>query len=54
MPIRAFGTFNIKVDDYLALIDKVAGVKQMYTVDDVRERVVAVLDQLLMKWISLI
>ena len=44
--------FNIKVDDYLALIDKVAGVKQMYTVDDVRERVVAVLDQLLMKWIS--
>ena len=52
MPIRAFGTFNIKVDDYLALIDKVAGVKQMYTVDDVRERVVAVLDQLLMKWIS--
>ena len=52
MPIRAFGTFNIKVDDYLALIDKVAGVKQMYTVDDVRDRVVAVLDQLLMKWIS--
>ncbi len=52
MPIRAFGTFNFKVDDYLCLIDKVAGVKQMYTVDDVRERVVAVLDQLLMKWIS--
>lgn len=52
MPIRAFGTFNFKIDDYLCLIDKVAGVKQMYTVDDVRERVVAVLDQLLMKWIS--
>jgi membrane protease subunit (stomatin/prohibitin family) len=52
MPIRAFGTFNIKVSDYLTLIDKVAGVKQMYTVDDVRERVVSVLDQLLMKWIS--
>ncbi len=52
LPVRAFGTFNIKVSDYVALIDKVAGVKQMYTVDDVRERVVAVLDQLLMKWIS--
>lgn len=52
MPIRAFGTFNIKVDDYIALIDKVAGVKQLYTVEDVRERVVSVLDQLLMKWIS--
>ena len=52
MPIRAFGTFNFKVDDYLCLIDKVAGVKQVYGVDDVRDRVVAVLDQLLMKWIS--
>lgn len=52
MPIRAFGTFNFKADDYIALIDKVAGVKQIYRVEDVRERVVAVLDQLLMKWIS--
>lgn len=52
MPVRAFGTFNFKADDYVALIDKVAGVKQMYCVDDVRERVVAVVDQLLMKWIS--
>jgi membrane protease subunit (stomatin/prohibitin family) len=52
LPVRAYGTFNIKVSDYVALIDRVAGVKQMYTVDDVRERVVAVLDQLLMKWIS--
>ena len=51
-PVRAFGTFNFKVNDYVALIDKVAGVKQIYTVEDVRERVVAVLDQLLMKWIS--
>ena len=52
MPIRSFGTFNFKVDDYVALIDKVAGVKQMYCVEDVRERVVSVVDQLLMKWIS--
>ena len=52
MPIRAFGTFNFKVDDYLCLIDKVAGIKQMYTVEDIQERVTAVLDQLLMKWIS--
>ena len=51
-PVRAFGTFNFKVSDYVAMIDKVAGVKQIYTVEDVRERVVAVLDQLLMKWIS--
>lgn len=52
MPIRAFGNFTFRVSDYLCLIDKVAGVKQIYAVEDVRERVVAVLDQLLMKWIS--
>lgn len=52
MPIRAFGTFNCKVEDYLALIEKIAGIKKQYTVDDVKERVVALLDQLLMKWIS--
>lgn len=52
MPIRAFGTFSFKIDDYVALIDKVAGVKQMYTVEDVKERVISLVDQLLMKWIS--
>ncbi len=52
MPIRAFGTFNCKVSDYIALIDKIAGIKQMYTIDDIRERVVSMLDQLIMKWIS--
>jgi len=52
MPIRAFGIFNFKVSDYVALIDKIAGIKQIYAVDDVKERVVSVLDQLLMKWIS--
>lgn len=52
MPIRAFGLFNMKVDDYITLIDKIAGVKQQYTVDEVRERVLAVLDGLLMRWIA--
>lgn len=52
MPIRAFGTFQFKVSDAQALIDKVAGIKQQYTVDDVKERVLAMLDMLLMKWIS--
>ena len=52
MPIRAFGTFNCKVSDHAVLIDKIAGVKQQFTVDEIKERVLAVLDQLLMKWIS--
>lgn len=52
MPVRAFGTFNCKVSDRQALIDKVAGVKQIFTIEDIRERVISMLDQLLMKWIT--
>ena len=52
MPIRANGTFNFKVADYVKLIDKIAGVKQSYTVEEVRLRIVTILDQLLMRWIS--
>lgn len=52
MPIRAFGTFTCKVADYDALIEKVAGIKQQYSVEDVRERIISMLDQLLMKWIA--
>ncbi|RLQ91475.1 SPFH domain-containing protein [Planomicrobium sp. Y74] len=51
MPIRANGTFQFKVNDYINLIDKIAGVRNSYTVDDVKIRITAVLDQLLMKWI---
>ena len=53
MPIRANGTFRFKVDDYIALIDKIAGIKNKYLVEDVKIRIMSVLDQLLMKWISL-
>lgn len=52
MPIRANGTFTFKVTDYVKLIDKIAGVKQSYLVEDVRLRIVSILDQLLMKWIT--
>ncbi|WP_339298802.1 SPFH domain-containing protein [Paenibacillus sp. FSL R5-0623] len=52
MPIRANGTFNFKVSDYVTLIDKIAGIKQSYLVEDVKIRITSVLDQLLMKWIS--
>jgi membrane protease subunit (stomatin/prohibitin family) len=52
MPIRANGTVTFKVADYVKLIDKIAGIRQSYCVEDVRLRIVAVLDQLLMKWIS--
>lgn len=51
MPIRAFGTFTCKIDDYFVLIDKIAGVKKIFTIDDVKDRVLAIVDQLLMKWI---
>ncbi len=52
MPIRAFGTFNCKVDDHNILIEKIAGIRQQFDVEDVKERVVSVLDQYIMKWIS--
>ncbi|MFP3391749.1 SPFH domain-containing protein [Brevibacillus sp. SIMBA_040] len=52
MPIRANGTFNFKVNDYVTLIDRVAGVKESYLVEDVKIRITSLLDQLLMKWIG--
>lgn len=52
LPIRANGTFQFKVNDYVALIDRIAGVKERYLVEDVKLRITSVLNQLLMKWIS--
>lgn len=52
MPIRAFGTFSCKVQEYDVLIEKLAGITKCYTVDDVKERIIANLDQLLMSWIA--
>ncbi|MDE7257684.1 MAG: SPFH domain-containing protein [Lachnospiraceae bacterium] len=52
MPIRAFGTFNCRVVEHDVVIEKLAGIRQRYTVDDVKERIIASLDQLLMGWIS--
>lgn len=52
MPIRANGTFTFKVSDYVPFIDQIAGVRDQYLVEDVRIRISAVLDQLLMKWIT--
>lgn len=52
MPIRAFGTFSCKIAEHDVLIEKLAGIRQTYTVEDVKERITANLDQLLMCWIG--
>ena len=52
MPIRAFGTFNCRVAEHDVMIEKLAGIRQRYTVEDVKDRIIASLDQLLMSWIS--
>ena len=52
MPIRAFGTFSCKVGDYNVLIDKLAGIRQSYSVDDVKERIITDLNPMLMSWIG--
>lgn len=51
LPIRANGTFQFCIKDYIKLIDKVAGVKDSYLVEDVKLRITSLLDQLLNKWI---
>jgi membrane protease subunit (stomatin/prohibitin family) len=51
MPIRANGTFQFKVADYDVLIERIAGVKKQFTTAEVRERVISMLDQLLLRWI---
>lgn len=51
MPVRANGTFSCKLSDYVAFIDKIAGIKHQYSIEETKERVTAMLDQLLMKWI---
>ena len=52
LPVRSNGKFSFKIDDYNVLIEKVAGVKQQFTVDDIRDRIRGILDGLLMKWIT--
>lgn len=51
MPIRSNGTYTFKVNDYIKLIDNVAGIKNSYLVEDIKLRITTSLDQLLMKWI---
>jgi len=52
LPIRALGTFDCKLsDDYVLFIDKIAGIKQQFSIDETKDRVLSILDQLLMKWI---
>lgn len=52
MPVRAFGTFNCRVADHSVLIEKLAGTMVTYTVEDIKTRITASLDQLLMSWIA--
>jgi Putative virion core protein (lumpy skin disease virus) len=52
MPIRSFGTFSCKIVDHDILIEKIAGIKTIFTIEEVRERVVSVLDPYLMRWIA--
>lgn len=52
MPVRAFGTYNCKIADASTVIDTLAGIRQNFTVDDVRERIMGSLDMLVMQWIA--
>lgn len=39
LPIRANGSYTIKIDDYLKLIDNIVGSRQRYTMEDLSERI---------------
>lgn len=52
LPIRSNGTFVIEISDYIPFIANIAGVKQQYSIDEVKERVMGMLDGLLVKWIT--
>lgn len=52
LPIRANGSFDVKVGDYLVFIEKIAGVKKQYSINEVRELMQSMLSGLLVRWIS--
>lgn len=52
LPIRANGSFDVKVGDYLVFIEKIAGIKKQYSIEEVRELMQSMLSGLLVRWIS--
>lgn len=51
LPIRSNGIFVVSISDYVQFIENIAGIKQQYSIDEVKERVLGMLDGLLIKWI---
>lgn len=51
LPIRSNGIFVVSISDYIPFIENIAGIKQQYSIDEVKERVLGMLDGLLVKWI---
>lgn len=52
LPIRANGTFDVQINDYLVFIEKIAGVKAQYSINEVRDTMQSMLSGLLIKAIS--
>lgn len=52
MPIRANGSYQFKIDNHEVFINRIAGIKDKFTTDDIKERVTSLLDQLLMSHIA--
>ena len=52
LPIRANGSFDVKVGDYLVFIEKIAGVKKQSTINEVRELMQSMLSGMLITWIT--
>jgi membrane protease subunit (stomatin/prohibitin family) len=52
LPVRSNGKFSFKIHDYNVLIEKIAGIKKAFFVNDVRDRIKGILDEMLVKCIT--
>lgn len=52
LPIRANGSFDFKIQDYLVFIEQIAGVKKQYSITEVRELVLSMLNSSMIRWIT--
>lgn len=52
IPVKCFGTFSCKIVDTVEFIDRIAGVNNIYTIDNIRDRLLSNINQLLLNVIS--
>lgn len=52
IPVKCFGTFSCKITDTVEFIERIAGVNNIYTIDNIRDRLLSNINQLLLNVVS--